>query len=57
MSKKNNKRGLKTRVSVSNSYDKELYEKIKELSKETMVPISRLMDLGMRLVLERYKKD
>lgn len=38
------KRGLKNRKTISNAVKIELYEGLKELSEETKVPISRLLD-------------
>jgi len=49
-------RGLKTRTPISNAVDTKLYEKLRQLSKETMVPISRLLDRGIELVLKEYEK-
>lgn len=49
-------RGLKTRTPISNAVDTKLYEQLKRLSKDTMIPISRLLDRGIKLVLEEYKK-
>lgn len=49
-------RGLKTRTPISNAVDTNLYEKLKQLSEETMIPMSRLLDRGIELVLEEYKK-
>lgn len=51
-----NDRGLKTRAAFSNSIDKKLYEKLKNLSDKTMIPMSRLLDRGIELVLEEYAK-
>lgn len=49
-------RGLTTRISVANSVDRELWEMLNKLSDETMIPKSRLLDLGMRMVLIKYGK-
>lgn len=49
-------RGLKNRTPISNAVKTELYEQLKELSKETMIPISRLLDRGIELVLKEYEK-
>lgn len=48
---------LKNRIRYSSSFDIELLEGIKKLSKETDIPVSKLLDQGMRLILEKYKKD
>lgn len=49
-------RGLKNRTPISNAIDTKLYEKLKQLSKDTMIPISRLLDRGIELVLKEYEK-
>jgi len=51
-----NGRGLKTRTPISNAVKTELYEELQKLSKDTMIPISRLMDRAIELVIEEYKK-
>ena len=50
------KYGLKNRTRISNAVDTELLEKLKQLSKETMVPLSKLLDKGIELVLKEYGK-
>ena len=49
-------RGLKNRTPISNAVETNLYEQLKQLSKETMIPISKLLDRAIELVLEEYKK-
>ena len=49
-----NKYGLKTRTRISNAVDSELWLKLQALSKETMIPISKLLDKGIKLVLKEY---
>lgn len=49
-------RGLRNRTPISNAVETELYEKLKQLSKDTMIPISKLLDRGIELVLEEYTK-
>lgn len=49
-------RGLKNRTPISNAVETNLYEQLKRLSKETMIPISKLLDRAIELVLEEYKK-
>lgn len=49
-------RGLKTRTPISNAVDTKLYEQLKKLSDETMIPISRLLDRGIQLVLKEYER-
>ena len=50
------KYGLKTRTRISNAVDSELWLKLQTLSKETMIPISKLLDKGIELVLNKYEK-
>ncbi len=49
-------RGLKNRTPISNAIDTKLYERLQQLSKETMIPISKLLDKGVELILEKYNK-
>lgn len=49
-------RGLKNRTPISNAIETELYEKLKQLSKDTMIPISKLLDKAIELVLQEYEK-
>jgi len=49
-------RGLKNRTPISNAVDTSLFEQLKQLSKETMIPMSRLLDRGIELVLKEYKE-
>lgn len=49
-------RGLKNRTPISNAVDNHLYEQLKQLSKETMIPISKLLDKGIELVIKEYEK-
>lgn len=49
-------RGLKNRTPISNAVNTELYERLQKLSKETMVPVSKLLDKGIELVLKEYEK-
>ena len=50
------KYGLKTRTRISNAVDSKLWLKLQTLSKETMIPISKLLDKGIELVLNKYEK-
>ena len=47
---------LKTRERYSASFDKELLASLKNLSKETMIPLSKLLDKGIELLLKEYNK-
>lgn len=50
-------RGLKTRTPISNAVETELFEKLKNLSEQTMIPMSKLLDKGIRLVLKDYEES
>ena len=50
------KYGLKNRIRISNAIDKELWEQLKSYSKETGIPISKLLDKSISLFLESTKK-
>lgn len=43
------------RIRISNSIDKELYEKLKKLSAETKVPMSKLLDEAIEDLLKKRK--
>lgn len=47
---------LKNRVVPNSAVNKELYEKLKSYSKETDIPISRLLDKAIKLFLESVEK-
>ena len=49
-------RGLKTRTAISNAVDTELWDKLKEYSEETSIPVSKLLDKSIKLFLETVKK-
>jgi predicted deacetylase len=49
-------RGLKTRTPISNAVDTELYRQLKQLSEKTMIPMSKLLDRGIELVLKGYQE-
>ena len=50
-------RGLKNRTPISNAVDTNLYKQLQQLSKDTMIPISRLLDRAIELVLKEYDKS
>lgn len=52
-----NKRGLKTRTAISNAVNTELLNKLKKLSCETSIPMSKLLDKAIELVLKEYRVD
>lgn len=49
-------RGLRNRATISNSVDKELAESLRKLSADTMIPMSKLLDKAIRLLLAEYSE-
>jgi len=49
-------RGLKTRTAISNAVDTELWNKLKDYSDETSIPISKLLDKAIALFLKSVNK-
>ena len=49
-----NKRGLKNRVAFSNAIDRELYNALEQLHRETRIPKSKLLDEAIELLLEKH---
>ena len=47
---------LKNRVRIGSAIDIELYDKLKKLSATTQIPISKLLDNAIKLLLESTKK-
>lgn len=47
--------GLKNRVIPNSAVDKELYDKLRDYSKETKIPISKLLDKAIELLLKSAK--
>lgn len=43
------------RIRISNSIDKKLYEKLKELSQESKIPMSKLLDEAIEDLLKKRK--
>lgn len=50
-------RGLKNRTPISNAIDTKLLHKLQELSKETRIPQSKLLDEAIELLLEKHSKS
>lgn len=50
-----NKYGLTNRTRISNAVDNDLYKQLKELSDETKIPISKLLDEAIELLIENRK--
>ena len=51
----NNNRGLKTRRALSNAVRIDLYEQLKQLSDETKIPMSKLLDEAIEDLLAKRK--
>jgi len=49
-------RGLKNRTAISNAVDTMLWNKLKDYSKETGIPISKLLDKAITLFLKSIGK-
>lgn len=47
---------LKTRTPIGSAVDKELYAKLKEYSSNTQIPMSKLLDKAIMLLLESVNK-
>jgi len=49
------KRGLKNRKTLSNAVRTELYEQLKQMSNETKIPMSKLLDEAIELLIQKRK--
>lgn len=49
-------RGLTNRVAISNAIDKELYTKLKAHSEKTGIPMSKLLDKAVKMLLESVER-
>ena len=49
------RKDLKNRIPIGSAVDKNLYEKLKELSNNTKVPMSKLLDEAIELLLDSKK--
>lgn len=47
---------LKNRKPVGSAIDKDLYNALKDYSKETKIPMSKLLDTAIELLLKSTKK-
>lgn len=47
---------LKTRTRIGNTVNTELLKEFKQLSKDTKIPMSRLLDEAIENLLKKYKK-
>lgn len=48
---------LKNRIRFSTSMDIELSKKLEELSKETRIPKSKLVDEAIEMLVNKYNKE
>ena len=49
-------RGPKNRTAISTAIDKELYQKLKDYSDKTGIPLSKLFDKAIAMYLESVDK-
>ncbi|HBF36031.1 MAG TPA: CopG family transcriptional regulator [Firmicutes bacterium] len=47
---------LKNRIQASSSVDPKLWEGMQRLSKQTRIPVSKLLDEAMEDLLKKYQK-
>lgn len=52
---KKDRYGLKNRTRISNAVDTGLWKRLQQYSKETMIPISKLLDKAISNLLESTK--
>lgn len=50
------RKDLKTRSPIGSAIDNELLEQLRTYSKETSIPISKLLDKAIKMFLESTKK-
>lgn len=48
---------LKNRVRIGSAIDIKLYDELKNLSATTQIPISKLLDNAIKLLLKTYEKE
>lgn len=49
-------RQKENRVKFGNTLDSEMYVKLNDLNKQTKIPISRLLDEAIQLLIQKYKQ-
>jgi len=47
---------LVNRIRIGSAVDKELYKQLQQLSEKSQIPISKLLDNAIKLLLESTKK-
>lgn len=47
---------LKNRIRIGSAIDKTLFENLKELSEQTRIPISKLLDEAIEDLLKKHKE-
>lgn len=50
-------RELKNRIRISSSVDKKLYDVFEEIANETKIPKSKLYDMALELLAQKYNKN
>lgn len=50
------KQRLKNRTPISNAVENKLFAGLQKLSEETRIPISKLLDEAIKLLLSKYEK-
>jgi hypothetical protein len=51
------KKQLKNRTQVTTVINKELYAQLQQMSKDTKIPISRLLDGAVEIILKQWYMD
>lgn len=47
---------LKKRIHISTNIDKEIFNKLKQYSEDTMIPMTKIIDKALKEYLERKKE-
>lgn len=47
---------LKKRIHISTNIDKEIFNKLKQYSEDTMIPMTKIIDRALKEYLERKKE-
>lgn len=50
-------RELRNRIRISSSVDKKLYDVFEEIANETKIPKSKLYDMALELLAQKYNKN
>lgn len=49
--------GLTNRIKIGTAINKEIYEKLKELSEQTRIPMSKLLDEALEDLLKKHSNS